>query len=447
MVSITGRPGRGAELIDAVRGAARPLRTTRDLDPLLDRIGDSRFVLLGEASHGTSEYYRWRTVITRRLIEEKGFDCVAVEGDWPDCYRLNRYVRGYPGAGENALEVLGGIERWPSWMWANYEVEELAEWMRGHNRGLPPERRIGFYGLDVYSLWESMEAVIGFLERSDARAAQAARAAYRCFEPYGRDEQRYARATMLVPASCEDEVVSVLTMLRKRGEQFPDDLEATFSAEQNARIAVEAERYYRAMVRGSVLSWNVRDLHMADTLDRLVELHAKLRGRDEVKAVVWAHNTHIGDARQTDMAADGMYNIGQIVRERHGKEGVVLVGFSGHRGSVIAGREWGAPAERLPVPPGQSGSWEDVLHAAGAEDKLLLTDVLAENPAANEWRGHRAVGVVYNPEYERLGNYVPSVLPKRYDALLYIDQTEALHPIHTEHPRRGEVPETYPTGV
>lgn len=447
MVSIMGRGGRSAELAEAVRRAARPLRTEADLDPLIERIGEARYVLLGEASHGTAEYYAWRAAISRRLIAEKGFDFIAVEGDWPDCYRVNRYVKGYARAGESAREVLMGFERWPAWMWANREVEDLAEWLRGHNRGLPDARKVGFFGLDVYSLWESMDAVVRYLEQADPGAVATAKRAYRCFEPYARDEQRYARSAMLVPNSCEEDVVAVLTYLRQSRSPFSGDPEARFDAEQNARVAVEAERYYRAMVHGGGESWNLRDTHMADTLDRLVSFHGASRSKGDVRAIVWAHNTHVGDARATDMAADGMLNLGQLVRERHGRRGVVLVGFAAYTGAVAAGREWGAPVRRLRVPPAQEGSWERVLHDASAQDKLIIAQDLADDDAAEDWRGHRAIGVVYNPEHERLGNYVPSVLPRRYDALLSFETTEALHPLHAEHPVRGEVPETYPTGL
>ena len=429
------------ELKNMVRGRAHPLREVEGLDPLLERIGDAQCVLLGEASHGTSEYYTWRSRISQRLIREKGFSFIAVEGDWPDCYEVNRYVKRYPDSGKGAREVLKTFDRWPTWMWANEEMVELTEWLRQHNDGLPEEEKVGVYGLDVYSLWESMEAVIRYLERIDAEAVEAARRAYRCFEPYGEDVREYARATAFVPTSCEDEVVEMLSELRNRLPEYRDDPESRFSAEQNALVVRGAERYYRAMVRGGSSSWNVRDRHMVETLERLMRHHGP-----DAKAIVWEHNTHIGDARATDMAEAGMVNVGQLVREQRGAEDVVLVGFGSYRGSVIAGAEWGAPMERMPVPPAREGSWEDILHRAGKEDKLLVFSEAEDEDRLLERRAHRAIGVVYAPAYERHGNYVPTVLPRRYDAFLYVDETQALHPLHMRTRKNGEPPETFPSG-
>jgi erythromycin esterase len=430
------------ELIEAVKRTGKPLRDDADLDPLLARIGDARVVLLGEASHGTSEYYTWRHRISRRLIEEKGFHFIAVEGDWPDCYLVNRWIKGVDGGG-SVGDMLHAFERWPTWMWANREVAELAEWLRQHNAALPEESRIGFYGLDVYSLWDSMDVVTRYLEKVDPEAAARARRAYGCFDPYEEDVQDYAMATALVPTSCEEEVVRTLIDLRSKGPDYHDQgREAFFNAEQNALVARNAERYYRAMIRGGAQSWNVRDTHMIETLERLLQHH----GPDS-KAIVWEHNTHVGDARATDMARVGMVNVGSLARERWGGE-VVIAGFSSHRGSVIAGSEWGAPMQRMRVPEAREGSWEHLFHEAGAEDRLLMTDEIDDVPGALDPRGHRAIGVVYHPQREARGNYVPSVLPFRYDAMLYIDHSHALHPLKMpgtmpEH----EPPETFPSGM
>jgi erythromycin esterase len=430
-------------LIDGVRALARPLRSTSDLDPLLERIGDARFVLLGEASHGTHEFYTWRARLSRRLIVEKGFSFIAVEGDWPDCYRLNRYVKGYAAAGGSAREVLNAFDRWPTWMWANKEVTDLAEWLRVHNRRLPAERRVGFYGLDVYSLWDSLYQVMNYLRKHDGEAFTAAKRAFRCFEPHGEDAHSYAHATRFAPHTCEAEVVDLLGKVRAQAPAYDGDgAESHFAAEQNALVLKNAEAYYRAMVGGQAESWNVRDRHMAETLDRLMAHHGT-----GAKAIVWEHNTHIGDARYTDMADDGMVNLGQLVRERDAGEEVVLVGFGSHRGSVIAGGEWGAPMERMDVPAGREGSWEDVLHRAVAADHLLLLDGVQRDPEFLQERGHRAIGVVYHPEYEHLGNYVPTVLPRRYDAFVFIDESRALHPLRVRLHETDEVPETFPTGM
>jgi len=327
-------------------------------------------------------------------------------------------------------------------MWANEEVVELAEWLRRHNDGLPDGRKVGFYGLDVYSLWDSLYAVLGYLRKVDPSALPSALRAFRCFEPYGEDVQEYARATVLVPVSCEEEVVELLRDLRRNEPRYAaDGREEYFATEQNALVVKDAEAYYRAMVRGGPESWNIRDRHMTETLERLIRQYGP-----GARAIVWEHNTHIGDARFTDMADDGMVNVGQLVRERHADDGVVLVGFGSHRGTVIAGKEWEAPMEEMRVPPARPGSWEDVLHRAGAEDKLLLFEGLLRAGDFLEERGHRAIGVVYHPENERFGNYVPTVLPRRYDAFCYIDETRALHPLHLT-PVPEKVPETYPWGV
>jgi erythromycin esterase-like protein len=434
---------RGETLPRAVKDLARPLRGPRDLDQLLERVGNARYVLLGEASHGTAEYYTWRAEISKRLIREKGFSFIAVEGEWPDCYRVNRYVKGRDDSGAGAREILHAFERWPTWMWANEEIVALAEWLREHNRGLPPEKQIGFYGLDVYSLLDSLYAVLGYLRKRDPSALAAALRAFQCFEPYGENVQRYASATRWVDETCENEVVALLAELRRQAPvDDGDGAEAHFAAEQNALVVKNAEAYYRAMVRGGPDSWNVRDQHMTETLERLMCHHGP-----NAKAIVWEHNTHIGDARYTDMAGDGMVNVGQLVREGHAAEDVVLVGFGSHSGSVIASREWDAPMEVMRVPPAREGSWERVFHEALGGDRLVMFPSASAGDPLLEIRGHRAIGVVYHPAYERHGNYVPTVLPRRYDAFLYLDQTHALHPLHLPVHETGEVPETYPTGV
>jgi erythromycin esterase-like protein len=327
-------------------------------------------------------------------------------------------------------------------MWANWEVIALTEWLRQHNSELPEESRVGFYGLDVYSLWESLAQVMTYLQDNAPEALEAAKQAYRCFEPYGEDAQRYAQATMFVPKTCEAEVVALLAAVRNQAGTFQGDHEAHFNAEQNARIAVNAEQYYRAMVRGGAESWNVRDYHMVATLKNLMRHHGP-----EAKAIVWEHNTHIGDARATDMSRAGMINVGQLVREQQRADGVVLVGFGSYQGTVIAGSSWGAPMERMQVPMAMQGSWEEVLYRSGVHDAILFSDELRQEPAFLEPRGHRAIGVVYNPAQERFGNYVPTVLPQRYDAFVNLTETIALHPLHIRGVVAHEPPETYPWGV
>jgi erythromycin esterase-like protein len=432
------------QLLDAIHGLEHPLHSDADLDPLLDRIGDARFVLLGEASHGTADYYNWRAHISKRLITEKGFTVIAVEGDWPDCYRVNRYVKDFADSGGNARDVLHAFSRWPTWMWANEEIVELVEWLRQHNDGEKERNKVGFYGLDVYSLWDSLHAVIDYLGRKDPAALAAARRAFRCFQPYGDEGAEYARAAAMAPKSCEEEVIALLTQLRHNQPRFEQDgRESFFVAEQNALVVKNAEAYYRTMIHGDAESWNVRDRHMVQTLGRLMRFHGP-----DAKAIIWEHNTHIGDARATDMAQAGMVNVGQLVRQQHEDAGVVLVGFGSYRGSVIAAEQWGAPMQRLTVPPARQRSWEEILHHGGEHDRLLI--FRGDGNDADELlepRGHRAIGVVYHPEWEYYGNYVPTVMPERYDAFLYFDTTQALHPLHMKAEVGEEVPETYPSGV
>ncbi len=417
--------------MDDLRSLARPLRGPADLDPLIERIGDARIVAIGEAIHGTHEYYAWRAALTRRLIEERGFGLVAVEGDWPDCYRVNRSVRLRPGADEDPRDALDAFARWPTWMWANDDVVGFCRWLRELNAARPEERRVGFYGLDVYSLWDSIHELIGWLRDNEPEHVDTATRALRCFEPFGEDGAEYAFASRFAPTSCERAVVDLLHRLcEERGRvEFAEDPEARFSAEQNAAVVVEAERYYRAMIGGSAGSWNVRDVHMVDTLDRLL---ARSGGPASTKAVLWEHNTHIGDARATDMAGAGMVNVGQLLRERHGRDDVVLVGLAGYRGGVIAGEKWGAQMARMPVPPARSGSLEARIHEAVGEDALFVWPPGAQADVLRRRLDHRAIGVVYRPEREKWGNYVPTVLGERYDAFLYLEETTPLQPLHLE---------------
>jgi erythromycin esterase-like protein len=412
---------------DDVRTLAQPLRTDADLDPLLERIGNARIVAIGEASHGTHEYYAWRAALTRRLIEEQDVRLVAVEGDWPDAYRVNGSVRLRAGATEDPRDALDSFARWPTWMWANDDVVQFCRWLRGVNSDRPEDRRIGFYGIDVYSLWDSMHELVAWLQEHEPGSVDEARRAMACFEPFGEDGAEYAFASRFAPTSCEEAAVDLLrSVCEKRGrEESTDDPEGRFAAEQNAAVVVDAERYYRAMVRSSAESWNVRDVHMVDVLDRLLD-HAG------GKAVVWEHNTHIGDARATDMADAGMVNVGQLLRERYGRDDVVLVGFGGYRGSVVAGTEWGAQMQVMTVPPARPGSLEARLHDAVGEDALFVVPRGRRPGWLDRRLDHRAIGVVYRPERERWGNYVPTVVGERYDAFLYLDETTALRPLHME---------------
>lgn len=416
------------------------LGSSKDLDHLINNIGDRAVVMLGEASHGTHEYYTWRTAITKRLIQEKNFNFIAVEGDWPDCYKINRYIKDYNDAGETIRDVLETFDRWPTWMWANWEVAALAEWLKNYNSHLPLEQRISFFGLDVYSLWDSMREIVTYLQKEDPQSAESVKKAIRCFQPFEDNEHQYARAS-LTEHSCRETVLKMLQDIRLRAHHLDDDREATFNTEQNALIAVNAEKYYRSMMSFDNESWNVRDRHMMETLERLKTFHGAAS-----KGIVWEHNTHIGDARATDMKRSGMINIGQLAREQYGNDDVYLVGFGSYKGTVIAGEEWGAIMQEKEVPPAREGSIEFELHKKYAGDQYYLFKQDGLENYFTNFIKHRAIGVVYNPERDKYGNYVSSVMSQRYDAFIYLDETTALHPLHLK-PHNTKMPETYPFGV
>ncbi len=413
---------------------------TRDLLPLAEKFKDKKVVMLGEASHGTHQYYNRRARLTRILMSEYDFNFMAVEGDWPTCYELNRHVKNYSDAEEKTFDVLQQFDRWPVWMWANWEIYEWAQWLREFNEGKPSNRRKGFYGLDVYSLWESLEAIMDYLKGRDPSALETAREAIRCFEPHrGGDGQKYALSTRIVPEGCEKEVTKLLTEIVSKAPAYNSDREHVFSTKQNAITAKNAEEYYRKMVTGDS-TWNLRDKHMMNTLDRLLEFHG-----EDSKGIVWAHNTHIGDASYTDMADSGMFNIGELARKRHGRENVALIGFGSYQGSVLAGDAWGEPVKVMNLPAGKEGSFEAMCHEAG-DQFFIFSDDLRKSDFFEKAIPHRAVGVVYHPEREQYGNYVPSIIPNRYDAFIFFDRSDALNaiPVGAE---KKKLPETYPFGL
>jgi erythromycin esterase len=412
------------------------------IDALVEQIGDAKYVLLGEASHGTHEYYTIRAEITKRLIQKKGFSFVAVEGDWPDCYRLNRYVKGYENSGESAFNVLHAFNRWPTWMWANWEIVAFAEWLKKYNHKHAEKKRAGFYGLDVYSLWESLDTVIDYLDKEDPATKQMAMNALRCFEPYSDGEgDSYAQATRMVPSICEDEVVGLLSEIREKMPLYDTDPESAMNIEWNAQVIVNAERYYRAMVHAGPESWNIRDRHMTDTLDRLMTYHGKT-----AKGIVWEHNTHIGDARATDMFDEGMVNVGQLVNEKHADAGVYSVGFGCFKGSVMAGHEWGEHMRAINMPDAAAGSWENLLHNVSEKDRVIFMNDDMKARIGKRRFPHRAVGVVYRPQHEHRGNYVPSLMTSRYNAFIYLNETSVVHALHIK-PDGQQMPDTYPFGM
>jgi erythromycin esterase-like protein len=440
-------------LARALGDVVRPLTgSASDFDALVARVGEARMVLIGEASHGTHEFYRIRAEITKRLIRERGFTAVAVEADWPDAYRVNRYVRG-SGADADAEQSLAGFRRYPQWMWRNADVLDFVGWLRSHNESIAADtRQAGFYGMDLYSLHSSMEAVIRYLRVVDPEAARRAEVRYGCFDRFGGDPQEYGYASSIgLSPSCEAEVVEQLVTLRRAAGEYvrrdgrvaEDDL---FFAEQNARVVANAERYYRAMFGSRVESWNLRDRHMAETLESLTRFLSQ-RGASP-KLVVWAHNSHLGDARATEMGQGGELNVGQLVSERFGDD-AVLVGFSTYSGTVTATSNWDEPAQRKVVRPALPGSYESLFHAVAIPNFYLdLGDRSEAVSELNAARLERAIGVIYRPETERQSHYFHAELPRQFDAILHYDRTRAVEPLErTGAWDKGELPETYPSGV
>jgi erythromycin esterase-like protein len=422
-----------------------------DYDALLDLVGTRRVVLIGEASHGTHEFYRERARITRRLIDELGFNAVAIEGDWPDAYRVNRYVMGLSDD-RNADVALSDFRRFPAWMWRNRDVVGFVEWLRARNASCShPASKTRFYGLDLYSLRASIEAVIGYLDRVDPAEAERARKRYSCFDHVGAEGQAYGYALAYQGAlPCENEVVAQLIELRRRSEGYlrrdgwvaEDEL---FFAEQNARVVRDAEEYYQQMYRAEVSSWNLRDRHMGATLDALIGHLDQQFGH--AKVVVWEHNSHVGDARATGMGARGELNVGQLARQRYGSQ-CLLIGQTTHHGEVTAARDWGDPPERKRVRPALAESHEAFLHAVAIPSFWLPTHPPAAADALRGPRLERAIGVIYRPETERQSHYFDAVMSQQFDAVIHWDETHALEPLErTAEWDRGEPPETFPSGV
>jgi len=440
-------------VLETIRATAHTLTgAASDYDALIELCGDARYVLLGEASHGTHEFYKARAEITKRLIQEKGFSFLAWEADWPDALRVNRYIRGRSGD-EDAEQSLSDFERFPAWMWRNADITDLVGWLRSHNdspdRGQP---KVGVYGLDLYSLHRSIQSVIDYLDKTNPEAAKGARKRYGCFEDFGDDPEIYGMlATRNASSSCENEVVQQLVELQQHAADFlshdgraaADEL---FFAEQNANVAKNAERYYRAMYHGRPSTWNLRDRHMVDTLEKLMA-HFEKQG-ERPKAIVWAHNSHLGDARATDMSRRGELNVGQMMRERHEGE-VTLVGFTTHSGTVTAASDWGEPAERKRVRPGMQDSYEELFHEMDISNFLLtVTNNRHLHRMLARPRLERAIGVIYRPETERWSHYFHARLADQFDAVIHFDQTRAVEPLErTSRWEKGELPDTYPTAV
>lgn len=432
-----------------LRDVAIPFGNTGDaVRALLEVAGDARVVLLGEASHGTHEFYDIRAALTKALVTMRGFRIIAVEADWPDAYRANRWVRGR-GDDTTAEASLGDFSRFPRWMWRNRDVVAFLEWLRHHNGQRPDGARAGFYGLDLYSLHTSAEAVLTYLDKVDPRAAEQARRRYGCFEDFGEDSQAYGYAAALqLSRSCEDDVVTQLIELRRRAAEYASRdgriaEDEYFVAEQNARLVRNAEQYYRAMFGSRAESWNLRDTHMLETLEALLTY----AGKDgPAKAVVWAHNSHIGDARATQMGVSGELNLGQLARERFGND-ARLIGFTTHVGSVTAASNWDEPAARRRVRPSLQGSYERLFHDLGVPRFVLPLGGSDVREALDPPRLERAIGVIYRPETERGSHYFRASLPAQFDAVVHVDQTRALEPLERWSHHEADLPETFPSGI
>jgi erythromycin esterase-like protein len=442
-----------SRLTDLISKGAEPLAgSPADFDSLLNLVGDARFVLLGEASHGTHEFYRVRAQISKILIAQRGFNAVAVEADWPDAYRINRYIRG---AGEDidSVEALGGFQRFPQWMWRNADVLDFIGWLRGHNDEQTFEnRKCGFYGLDLYSLHASIEAVLAYLGKVDPEAARRARHHYSCFEHFGKKIETYGYATGFgMTPTCQEAVVRELVELRRNAMEYLQRdgqvaADAYFCAEQNALVVRNAEEYYRNMFRREVSSWNLRDTHMMESLRALGNYLGTPAA--PAKILVWAHNSHLGDARATQMGERGELNLGQLVREQFTKE-AVSIGFTTYDGTVTAASDWDGPAERKEVRAAHPESYEALFHEVDVPRFFLnLRDNAKLAVPLRAERLERAIGVIYRPETELVSHYFHARLPDQFDAILHYDHTRAVEPLErTAEWQAGEIEETFPSGL
>ena len=420
---------RSWDVLQSLQLLSQPLRHPDQLDPLLEAVGDARLVLLGEASHGTHEFYVLRDKLSRRLIREQGFSFIAVEGDWASLLPLDRYVRLRPGAPDSAREALLQIERWPRWVWANKEMEALGEWLRAFNRTRPAERRVGIHGIDLYAIWQSLDAVEAFYQRHLPDSAAQVRQQYRFLRRFSGDSRAYADHVRQTRRSAQSAVAWVASDLVTRYHRAtPAQRELLFEALQHAKVVEAGERYLRNMVRPGPHAWNTRAGHFERSLVRLLDLYGP-----GSRAIIWAHNTHVGDARATDMARTGEVNVGQLLRERYGTDAAFITGMGTATGSVLAAQAWEGRRLIMETPLPRPDSLEAALLNAGDGNSLLIFDRAA--PATATLRTvlpHRAIGVVYAPQRERWMNYVPTRLAERYDAFVFFPYTHALSPLHDE---------------
>jgi erythromycin esterase-like protein len=421
-----------------VRIPTVPLRDARDLDTLIESIGNARIVLLGEGSHGTSEYYQWRTLISQKLIREKGFRCIAVEGEWADCFRANEFIKGPLKDSAAVVALMQQFNRWPAWMWANKEAVQLVRWLNAENQNRKGEQKIGFYGLDLYCVWESIAALTQQTDGSDTAICHAVEAAYKCFLPFESAAMNYAAATRHGNKGCGAEAGHVWNLLRSRYAN-QKQTEVQFAQEQYALVVEDGERYFRN-IYANAPSWNLRQNHMFTTVQRLLRFY----GPDS-KIIIWTHNTHAGDARASTMSLRHKLSLGQLLRQAYGDNNVFIVGMGSYMGTVLCGKTWGDTMRKVLLPAARGGSWEDILHTNHAGNCLVLTNALRSTAGLNGYFATRAVGAIYQPAGDSYSVYTNSIMSRRYDAFIYFDTTQALHPL----PIKTAVKQTaltYPTG-
>lgn len=407
--------------IDLLRSSIISLEEPGNLVQITERASDARIVLLGEATHGTSEFYVWRDRISRELIENGGFNFILIEGDWSSAYGVNRYIRQLPGAPATAAEALEGFNRWPQWMWNNREVLDMVEWLRSYNAGRPAAEQVGFYGMDMYAMWESISQVIAKATHHNSSTGNRLQAKYDCLLRFDGDHRAYLESVARGGQHCGNNTENALTLVREGMSSLAEsDPAAWFNLEQQALVVRNAERHYRSMLAGGASSWNERVDHFKATLNRVLDFTG-----ESSKGIVWAHNTHVGDARATDMAGAGMRNIGQLSRQRYGSAQVYSIGFGTYEGRVLAGRQWGDEMQVMHIPPAANGSLEALLNTMEPD---VFAVQLGERFAGlfSDPIGHRAIGVTYNPESDTRQNYVSTVWPQRYDAFIFIRQTDIL---------------------
>ena len=395
---------------------SHPLNDKKDLQVLFDQIGNSRIVLLGEASHGTSEYYYWRSEISKYLIQEKGFNIIAVESDWSEANKIDQFIKGEKKDSISMRNLLEKFNRWPIWLWGNREIYSFVHWLNDFNQIRAEENKIGFYGLDLFSIGESLTYLNSL---PDTTILNLAKSMQYCFQPFKEDAYLYSAATSKQMTDCSKEALNLWQAVKKV-TGHPGNSREKIIISQNARVVLNGEKYLRIVTKDRATGWNLREQHMAETVKALFQMHDA-----GSKIIIWAHNTHVGDANYTDMGNRGKTNLGELLRKEYGDKKVFIVGFGSYSGSVGAVEKWGTVFQQMMLPPAIINSWEEILHRSGSSNKIILSkDIINTN--LNRWIDQRAIGIIYHPKNEL--SYIPSVIPKRYDAFIYIDQTTALHP-------------------